>query len=250
MKRSDFLRLMGLAGASLYAAPFQSVAQTLVQPSVGEDLKGEYEVNAHFVHSGPGFGHRIALTFDDGPTPGVTEIVLAELAKRNLKATFFMIGNKVLMYPDLARAVVEAGHEVANHTFTHPTLSKLSAERVDSELQKCQEAIITTTGKTPVWFRPPYGAFRKEQGTIPRSKDLGVTYWSVDPQDWAQPGVAKIASRILSTARPGSIILMHDLHKQTALAVPAIFDGLLEKDFNMTRLTGFLGNPYPAGEVV
>jgi peptidoglycan/xylan/chitin deacetylase (PgdA/CDA1 family) len=154
------------------------------------------------------------------------------------------------MYPDLARAVVEAGHEVANHTFTHPTLSKLSSERVNSELQKCQDAIITITGKTPVWFRPPYGAFRKDQGPIPRSKDLGVTYWSVDPQDWAQPGVAKITSRILTAARPGSIILMHDLHKQTAQAVPAIFDGLLEKDFNMTRLTGFLGNPYPVGEVV
>jgi len=231
------------------------MAEPLIEPVLTLPLSPEtalpaYEVNAHFVHGGPGFGRRIALTFDDGPRPGTTEIVLAELAKRNLKATFFIIGANAKLYPDLVKAVHEGGHEVANHSYTHPQLSKLSNEKVKQELERTQEAIYNSCGVLPVWFRPPYGAFRVNQGPIPRAMDLGVAYWSVDPLDWKKPGVATITSRVLSQTRPGSIVLMHDIHQQTATAVPAIFDGLLEKNYVMTSMSGFLGHPYPAGDVV
>ena len=162
--------------------------QRIFSQPVGVE-KGDYPVSPHFVSQGPGFGNRIALTFDDGPTPGVTELVLKELADHKLHATFFMIGSKVQMYPALAKEVADAGHEIGNHSWDHPTLSAMSDEKVDSQLQRTQDAIHDATGKIPVWFRPPYGAFSKtRQGHIPASKGLGIVLWSVDPRDWSQPG--------------------------------------------------------------
>jgi peptidoglycan/xylan/chitin deacetylase (PgdA/CDA1 family) len=237
MKRSDFLKLLS-AGALGYQ--FSSVNGLCdLNPTTGE-----FQLNAHFVHRGPGLGRRIAMTFDDGPSPRVTEVVLKELAKRNITATFFMIGNKVERYASLAKEVASAGHELGNHSYTHPPLNTLSAAKVEYELEKTQEAIHAATGKVPVWFRPPYGAFRNDQGSIPRAKSLGVAYWSVDPRDWSKPGASVITSRVTRMTNPGSIVLLHDLHSQTADAVGSILDNLMESSFSFSQLSGFLGDPY------
>lgn len=228
------------AGWMAVGAPVSAV----LEPTAPGPVLGETEFNAHFVHDGPGFGNRVALTYDDGPSPGVTEHILKELAQRDLTATFFMIGNKVKAYPALAREVAAAGHELANHTYTHPTLSKLDNTRVVEEIRKCQDIIGEVTGKNPSWFRPPYGAFRRNQGHMPRKEDLGVAYWSVDPRDWSRPGTSSIINHVTSHAHAGSIILLHDLHRQTADATPAILDALQEKDFFLTPMSGFLGDPY------
>ena len=238
MRRNDFLRLLTLAGAGALS-PAKAQPNTPATP-----VEGEFEINPHFINSGPGFGNRLALTFDDGPSPGVTERVLAELSKRNLHATFFLIGSKVDAYPDLARRLVDEGHDVANHSYTHPRLAGMSDAAVEQQLARTQEAIARATGVTPVWFRPPYGAFRREQGTIASKMGLGVAYWSVDPKDWSQPGSSAITQRVLSASQPGSIILLHDLHSQTADAVPAIFDGLIERAFLPTSFHNFVGLPY------
>ncbi|MEO0454542.1 MAG: polysaccharide deacetylase family protein [Verrucomicrobiota bacterium] len=237
MKRSEFIQAagIGVAGYSLFG---------LTSGAYASELEGEYQLNAHFVHKGPGLGKRICLTYDDGPTPGVTDKVLNELDKRDIKATFFMIGRKVKQYASLAKEVAAAGHEVANHTYTHPVLSKLSSQRVSSELDQCQKVIEDIIGSTPVWFRPPYGAFRTNQGAIPRGKHLGVAYWSVDPRDWARPGVSTIVRKITQGTRPGSIILLHDLHHQTAQATGPVLDQLLDRHFSFTPMSGFLGDPY------
>lgn len=236
MRRHEFLRLLGLAGAS-YATPAFSQNNLPVQP-------GECVINPAFINSGPGFGHRVALTFDDGPSPGVTDRVLTELQKRHLRATFFLIGAKVDASPQLARRIVDEGHDVANHTYTHPRLSGLSDSAVEQQLSRAQDAILRATGVTPVWFRPPYGAFRREQGALAAKLGLGVAYWSVDPKDWSQPGSATITQRVLSASQAGSIILLHDLHPQTAEAVPAIFDGLIERAFTTAPFHSFVGAPY------
>ena len=227
----------GLLGFTL--SPQRALAQ------VTDSVKSENQLVAHWVTHGPGFGNRIALTFDDGPTPGVTELVLKELGSRKLRATFFMIGSNVKAFPSLAKEVADAGHEIGNHSWDHPMLLTMSDEKVDSQLQRTQDIIHEATGKVPVWFRPPYGAFSKDrQGHIPASKGLGIAIWSVDPRDWSQPGAANIISRVVTATSPGSIVLLHDLHAQTAAAVPAMLDQLEEKDFNMTHLSGFLGAPY------
>lgn len=255
--RGSFLRLLTTSAASMAVAnrlsaqpsvpAVQEGAATPVAPTPGTPLPemGEYEVSPHYVHSGPGFGNRLAITFDDGPTPGVTETVLEELRKRNLKATFFMIGNKAERSKSLAKMVADSGHEIANHTYEHPNLALLSDDKVRYQLAKAQEVIHDATGHLPTWFRPPYGSFKKQQGIIPRELNLGVTYWSVDPTDWRQPGQQKIISGVVGPAIPGSIILMHDLHKQTAESVGRVLDGLLLKDYAFSTISGFLGNPYP-----
>ncbi|GAB4247669.1 MAG: hypothetical protein OHK005_13960 [Candidatus Methylacidiphilales bacterium] len=241
MQRADFLRWMMAGTAAVVFRPAKSLAEELTD---SETPSGSYVINPAFVNSGPGLGHRVALTFDDGPTPGVTEVILRELADRNLAATFFMIGRKAETYKDLAQAVRDGGHEIANHTFTHPNLSRLSDARVDDEIERAQEAIEGSTGVHPVWFRPPYGAFRRPQGQIALKRDLGVAYWSVDPMDWKRPGASTIAASVIRNAHPGAIILLHDLHKQTAEAIPELLDGLLERDFNLIKLSTFLGHPY------
>lgn len=230
------MRLLGLAGAG-FAAPAYSQGGIPVQP-------GECEINPAFINSGPGFGNRVALTFDDGPSPGVTDRVLNELSKSKLHATFFLIGAKVDAAPQLARRIVDEGHDVANHTYTHPRLAGMSDSAVEQQLARAQDSIARATGITPVWFRPPYGAFRREQGSIASKLGLGVAYWSVDPKDWAQPGSSAIAQRVLTASQPGSIILLHDLHSQTADAVPAIFDGLIERSFTVAPFHSFVGAPY------
>lgn len=229
--------LTGVAAATLRPMPMWAAESS-------DQASFDYVVNPAFVNSGPGLGHRIALTFDDGPTPGVTDVILKELADRDLVATFFMIGRKAEQFRDLAQAVRDAGHELANHTFTHPNLAGLPDARVDYEIRRAQEAVENATGAHPVWFRPPYGAFRRPQGQIALQQDLGVAYWSVDPMDWKRPGAGAIASSVVRRSQPGSIILLHDLHKQTAEAVPALLDGLLERDFVMVTLSTLLGHPY------
>lgn len=246
ISRSQFLKQLGLSVAAL------SVGGNLVKalgqmtaPSTNAATGAAGEMKPIAVNSGPGFGNRLAITFDDGPSPGITERVLVELKKRDLRASFFMIGSKVKASPDLAKRVYDEGHELCNHSFTHPKLDSLSDDRVRDEILRCQEAISNATGYTPVWLRPPYGAFRGK-AHIAQDLGLGIAYWSVDPRDWMRPGAQRITDSIVAQARPGSIILCHDLHTQTADAVPNILDRLLDRDYEFTSMSGFLGQPYTA----
>jgi peptidoglycan/xylan/chitin deacetylase (PgdA/CDA1 family) len=183
---------------------------------------------------------KVAFTFDDGPTPGVTEMVLDALKKHNIKATFFMIGQRVKERPDMARRVRDEGHELANHSYTHPALGKLGADRVKSELNRCQEVIHEATGVTPTWFRPPYGSFRQSQGPLAVAERLNVVIWSVDPRDWSRPGVGAIQNRVIQGTGNGDIILCHDLHKQTGQAADAMIAGVLQRGFEPVKLGDLL----------
>ena len=198
-----------------------------------------------FIEHGPAEGNRIALTFDDGPTPGVTDRILDELKQRRISATFFMIGNCVAAAPDLARRVLAEGHEIGNHSFTHPKLNTLPDAEVDAELQKTQEIFTRELNYQSKWFRPPYGAFRKNQSSIPYGKGLGVVLWSFDSRDWAQPGEDKIIDTITSQTQPGSIVICHDRHEQTANCIGRILDGLLERGFIFVTLSALVGQLHP-----
>ena len=226
--------------AAVSGAP---VAKEIASPaSVANPKRAEiaHDVKSNFITSGPTDGNRIALTFDDGPTPGVTELILDELQRRQLHATFFMIGQRIAAAPDLARRVLAEGHDVGNHTFTHPKLTTLTDAQVDAEIQKTQDIIGEVLNHRPAWFRPPYGALRQNQAGMLVRRDLGIVNWSVDSHDWSQPGEAKIAGRVLAETRPGSIILCHDLHRQTANGMGPILDGLIERDFAFATLSELL----------
>lgn len=249
VSRAQFLKSLGasvtgLAVGSGIASAAQALAGAAGATAVPPVTPAPETTNLHFIGSGDGSGNRIAITFDDGPTPGVTDIVLDELKKRNIRSTFFMIGKRIVAAPELARRVLAEGHEVCNHTFNHLKLNTLPDQQVDWEIQKTQDTIGEVLNQHPTWLRPPYGAFRKNQIGIPQSKDLGVVFWNVDPRDWSQPGEATIVERILTQTKPGSIILCHDLHKQTAHCIGQILDGLLERDFKFTNISAFVTQPY------
>ena len=192
-----------------------------------------------FVIRGEKNSCKVALTYDDGPTPGVTDVILDQLAAHNSHATFFVIGRRVQLFPDLARRIVREGHEIANHSFTHPNLSKLPSSKVFKEIEMTQKTIEDICGVTPKYFRPPYGAFRVSQGEITRNLDLQVILWSLDPEDWRLPGITTIANRIVTNTSAGEIILCHDLHTQTALA-SQLFIPRISENYTLVSLSGLL----------
>src|ERR1700760_3577027 len=188
----------------------------------------------------------IAMTFDDGPSAENTPRLLEMLKQRNIKATFFLIGQNVVSNPDLVRRILAEGHEIGNHSWTHPQLSKLSDDRVTAEITKTQDAIKDASGFTPTLLRPPYGAITARQREwIENRFGLNIILWSVDPFDWKKPGASVITQRILSQARPGSIILSHDIHKQTVDAMPATLDALIAKGYKFATVSQLIAMNKP-----
>ena len=188
----------------------------------------------------------IAMTFDDGPSAENTPRLLEMLKERHIKATFFLIGQNVASNPELVRRILADGHEIGNHSWTHPQLSKLSDERVTSEITKTQEAINQASGFTPTLLRPPYGAITPRQREWIESQfGLSIILWSVDPFDWKRPGPAVVTQRILSQTQPGAIILSHDIHKQTVDAMPATLDGLARKGYKFVTVSELIAMNKP-----
>jgi peptidoglycan-N-acetylglucosamine deacetylase len=225
----------GAPVAKDFPAPSPTVAPN---PKIAETAQG---TKIEFITSGPPDGNRVALTFDDGPTPGITDRILDELKRRKLHATFFMIGLRIAAAPDLARRVLAEGHDVGNHTFTHPKLTTLPDHEVEAEIQKTQDILYEVLNHRGAWFRPPYGALRRNQAGIVQKAGLRVVLWNVDSADWSQPGEAKIAGTVLAETKPGSIILCHDMHRQTADGLGPILDGLFERGFAFATLSELLG---------
>jgi len=173
----------------------------------------------YYVHDGR---KRVALTIDDGPSPVYTPQVLSVLEKYRVRATFSMVGQNVIYYPAIAREVAAAGHTIINHTWDHANLTLLSAARQRTEITRATDAIHEKTGVRPHMFRAPYGAWSGEALAYCASERLMPLDWSVDPRDWARPGVSEIVSTIMRTTRTGSVILEHDGGGNRAQTVAAL----------------------------
>lgn len=183
-------------------------------------------------------GNYVAMTFDDGPHPSNTPRLLDILAARNVKATFYVIGSNVDLYPSVLRRTVAEGHEIGNHTYTHPLLSKLGNQQVLSELRRCEDAVGRAAGVKMRTMRPPYGGLLVPQRQLVHSEfGYPTILWSVDPLDWKKPGASVITSRIVSGTSAGGILLAHDLHSQTVDAMPATLDSLLSRGFKFVTVS-------------
>jgi len=193
-----------LAGAATAAviAGYQSIAPT-----------GQW-----YGHTFTGVGRgtkQLALTYDDGPNDPHTLRLLDVLAKRQVRATFFLIGRYVGQRPDIVRRVVESGHIVGNHTFTHPFLALKSAAEIRKELTGCQAAIQEAIGDHSNLFRPPFGSRRPAVLGIARRLGLEAIMWNVTGYDWNAPPAAEIEKKVTSQIHGGNVILLHDGgHKQ------------------------------------
>jgi peptidoglycan/xylan/chitin deacetylase (PgdA/CDA1 family) len=163
----------------------------------------------------PPSSRQIALTYDDGPNDPHTLRLLDVLAKHGVPATFFLIGKYVQQRPDLVRSIVQAGHTVGNHTFTHPFLTFHSNQEIARQLTQCRSALKAAIGAHSNLFRPPFGARRPAVLRIARSLGLEPVMWNVTGYDWTAPPAATIEQKVSRKIRGGDVILLHDGgHKQ------------------------------------
>jgi peptidoglycan/xylan/chitin deacetylase (PgdA/CDA1 family) len=162
-----------------------------------------------FLGLGRGARH-LALTFDDGPNDPHTRALLEVLARHQVRATFFMIGRYVAQRPDIARAVAEAGHVVANHTYHHPLLIFCSQRQVRLEIEECQRALQDAVGEHSRLFRPPFGG--RSPGVLHAIRGAGYqpVMWSVSGWDWKAESAAEIEAAVHRQVRGGDVILLHD----------------------------------------
>lgn len=220
------------------AADFASVPQATPGPA---NLTGKLSYNSCNVE-----GMYIAMTFDDGPNPQLTPKLLDMLKERGIKATFFVVGKNVEEYPEIVRRMAAEGHEVANHSWSHPALTKLGAESFRKQIESTNDAIAKATGKRPVLMRPPYGATSAILNRrLGEQYGLKVILWSVDPLDWKYRNSNRVYSYITQNTQPGSIILTHDIHATTVAAMPTTLDSLLAKGYKFATVSELIAMEVP-----
>ena len=177
----------------------------------------------------------IALTFDDGPGP-YTEKLLDILDKYDAKATFFLIGSKVSARANTLRRMQSREHQLGNHSWSHPELPKLSVDQIAGEIDRTNEAIRQATGVKPSILRPPYGAVNGVVLEQLRLRNMSSILWSVDTRDWADRNSQIVCSRAVAGARPGAVILMHDIHQTSVNAVPCILSSLKQQGYSFVTI--------------
>ncbi len=194
----------------------------------------------------------VALTFDDGPNPETTPKLVKILADRNVKATFFMLGNRAVQAPDVVKAVAAAGHEIGNHSWSHPQLTKLPVAAADKQVEDTSALLEQLTGTKPVLMRPPYGSMNPSlQAHLYEKYGITQIFWSVDPLDWKIRDAQSVYDQIMKQVRPGAIILSHDIHPTTVAAMPRVIDALIAKGYKIVTVSELIahGRP-PAPKVV
>lgn len=178
----------------------------------------------------------VALTFDDGPDRRYTPAILDILKEKGVKATFFVVGTQVKKEPEMLQRVIDEGHVIGNHSWSHKDLSKLSKGQVIKEVEAADKEIKAAVGFTPELFRAPYGALSDTLKSVMKSKSRELVGWNVDTRDWAGTSVNEMREIIRETTKPNGIILMHSFGgkniKNTVELLPLIIDDLKEKGYS------------------
>jgi peptidoglycan/xylan/chitin deacetylase (PgdA/CDA1 family) len=221
---------LAMAAASLYYATY-SVRSQWLGPTY---WRGRRDRNA------------VALTFDDGPSPD-TDRVLDVLAEHRISATFFMVGREVESFPGIAQRVFAEGHEVGNHSYSHPLYLFQQGSETRHQVKRTQDVITETIGVTPILARPPYGVRTLAYFGATRALGLHTVQWDVAGFDWKRHSPTQIADNVLRKVRAGSIILLHDGdssrkrgRKNTVEALPLIIKGLRDRDLQIAPLSQLL----------
>lgn len=182
----------------------------------------------------------IALSFDDGPHPAYTPEILSILAEYGVTATFFMVGENVLYYPEAAEAVLAAGHEIGNHSYDHRRLTRLNEAGVRSQVSRCEEALASLGEYRPHLLRPPEGAMNATVRRVAREAGYRLILWDIDTRDWAHTPPDTIARNVLDTVQAGDIILMHDYighDSPTPAALRRLIPALLEQGYRFVTVS-------------
>ncbi|WP_246197142.1 polysaccharide deacetylase family protein [Cytobacillus depressus] len=186
----------------------------------------------------------ISLTFDAGANAEHTEKILNVLKKHNIRTTMFLTGKWVEKFPELSRRIIEDGHEIANHSYSHPDFTKIPPEQMVEELQKteeCFEKVLGTKG-IPI-FRPPFGAWDcSVLETVGKVNFPYTVYWSIDTIDWKETDVGQMVERIMTKATRNDIVLAHLNGNLTAEAIDTVIPKLLNKGFQIVKVSKMLRN--------
>ncbi|MFJ9631820.1 polysaccharide deacetylase family protein [Streptomyces sp. NPDC101175] len=176
----------------------------------------------------------IALTFDDGPAVTYTATLLKYLAQYKARATFFTVGQNVAAHPELVRAEAKAGHEVGNHSWSHPDLTRLTTAQVKQQLERTSAAITAATGTAPTLFRPPYGAVNAQ---VKAATSMSPVLWTLDTEDWKYRDATKVADTVIAKATRNDVVLMHDIHPTSVAAVPEILRTLSARGYHFVTVS-------------
>lgn len=238
-----FLAPLWLATSAILTLQAQDPPAEQVPNQVKAAPPVEPKIAFNYIHVD---GPYIAMTFDDGPSQKLTPKLLDLLAARHIKATFFVIGANVVEYPEIVARAAREGHEIANHSWSHPNLGKMSDDSVRSQLRRTDDAIKSAIGKRPTLLRPPYGSITQRQKRwIHDEFGYEIILWDVDPLDWKRPGPMAVCNRIVHETRAGSIVLSHDIHPGTIEAMPATFDELEQKGFKFVTVSQLIAMETP-----
>lgn len=178
-----------------------------------------------------------SVSFDAAWGNEDTQQLIDILGKYNVKATFFVVGEWVDKYPESVKALADAGHEIMNHSDTHPHMPQLSRNDMIKQLNSCNEKIEKITGKRPILFRAPYGDYDNTMLETVQSIGMYTIQWDVDSLDWKDYSAADIKQRVLTRVKPGSIVLFHNAAKNTPEALPAILESLISDGYKLIPIS-------------
>lgn len=209
-----------------------------------------YGAARDLIRRGEGEFRAVALTFDDGPNPRFTPQILDILDQYDVKATFFLVGQEAQMYPDLTLRIVEAGHEIGSHTYSHSNLLGARPSRVRNEIIRGNRAIEAITGQHPRYFRPPRGAYSQTVLDVVAEENQRLILFSLSSRDWLELSPNDIARNLLQRVQPGDILLLHDSgdiirgrsgdRSNTIRALPMIIEGLQARGYSFLTVSQLL----------
>jgi len=208
------------------------------------DLRAKYR-STFWLH-GPSSKREVALTFDDAPDDLYTPQILDVLKREGVRATFFVVGNRMEAHPEIVQRMVEEGHILGNHSYNHANLPKLGDEDFRNQINRTDELIQSFTGYRPTFVRPPYGNINEPQIQWLASQHKIIVNWNVDSLDWKGLNAEQVKSNILAHTIPGSIILQHaaggvgeDL-SGTVQALPDIINSLRKQNVKLVTIPELL----------
>ncbi|WP_238122563.1 MULTISPECIES: polysaccharide deacetylase family protein [unclassified Xanthobacter] len=250
--------------AQVEAAKVAAVAAVapVAPPPVAVDpvVTGSISTNSVPVPSGPSAGpvpghiYRsfnvdgpyIALTFDDGPNAQTTPKLLDLLKERGIKATFFVLGNMAAKHPDVLKRIADEGHEIGNHSWSHPQLTRIKLDAADKQVSDTNEVVFQVTGKRPHFLRPPYGSMKPAlRDHLEKEYGLTIVNWSVDPLDWKRRDSQVVYDEIMKQVQPGAIVLAHDIYPSTVDAMARVLDDLIAKGYKFGTIPQLIAMDTP-----
>lgn len=220
--------LIGITAAAIAISTTVKVAQTAASPR---------KIPIYCVDTDK---KQVALSFDAAWGNEQTTGLLDTLDKYNVKATFFLVGDWVEKFPDDVKEIAKRGHDVGNHSNTHPHMTQLSTADMTGQIQSCNEKIKSLTGNSPTLFRAPYGDYNNDVVSSVNGCNMYCVQWDVDSLDWKDPTAEQIKKNVVDKIKDGSIILMHNGAKNTPEALPMVIEGIKEKGYEIVPISQIL----------